>query len=78
VVDVPTKSLRYHARQRMAERNISDEAIDWVLANYHTRRPAPVRDPAEPVEILQGTFNGRDIKVYVVSGSNPPIVKTVA
>lgn len=70
--------LRRHVRQRMAERQISEDAIRWVLDHYTTRRPAPLRGQANPAEILTGEFQGRRLKVYIVHGSHPPIVKTVA
>lgn len=58
----------------MAERNIPEEAVHWVLAHYHTRRPAPQRGSA--AEIYIGEFEGRNLKVYVERGSDPPFVKT--
>ncbi len=70
--------IRSHARKMMAKRGIPEAAVDWVLEHYGNRRPAPVRPPARPAEILEGDFNGRELWVYIVRDSNPPIVKTAA
>lgn len=67
---------RDHAEDMLRERGIPREAVEWVLVHYHTRRPAPSRPPAGPTDILVGAFEGRELKVYVVRDSNPPIVKT--
>jgi hypothetical protein len=69
--------IRPYAWKRMAERDISEEAVRWVLARYHTRRPAPARRNASPTEIFIGDYQGRSLKVYVARGSSPPFVKTV-
>ena len=68
--------IREHARERMAERGISQEAVGWVLSHYLSRRPAPSRASANRAEILTGKYEGRTLKVYVVRDSDPPIVKT--
>ena len=69
--------IRPHALRRMTERRIPEEAVDWVLANYHTHRPAPVYGDAKPCEIYVGEWGGRALKVYVLIGSDPPVVTTV-
>ena len=69
--------IRPYAWKRMAERNIPEEAVPWVLTHYHTRRPAPPRRNAGPTEIFIGEYLGRNLKVYVARGSSPPFVKTV-
>lgn len=66
-----------HARFQARRRGIPDAAVSWVIEHYHTRRPAPPRDAALPADILIGVYNGRDLKVYVERGSDPPKVKTV-
>ena len=65
-----------HARRRMAQRGISDAAVIAVLSQYHTSRPAPFRPGARPAIIYIGEYEGRDLKVYVVQESDPPIVTT--
>jgi Domain of unknown function (DUF4258) len=67
-----------HARQRMAERGISEEDIRHVLLTYDVRRPAPRRGQASPSEILIGWCRWRRLRVYIVRGSDPPAVKTAA
>lgn len=62
----------------MELRGITAEAIDWVLANYHTQFPAAPQQGVKPAVIYQGTYNGRELQVYVQRGSHPPYVKTVA
>ena len=61
----------------MRKRNISEEAVEWVLENYHTLRPAPYRYGALPTVIYVGNYNDRDLKVYVERDTNPPLVTTV-
>lgn len=60
------------------QRDVPDEAVAHVLEHYHTRRPAPSRPPAGPTDILIGAYDGRTLKVYIVRGLQPPLVKTVA
>ena len=67
-----------HAQERMLERGVPDEAVDEVLANYHTSRPAGPREGARPAVIYVGTWNNRNLRVYVVRDSNPPLVTSVA
>ena len=68
---------RYHARERMAERGITDEAVRAVLANYDTHRPARAsRGATKPSEIFIGEYHGRRLKVYVERESNPRAIKT--
>jgi len=61
----------------MEERNIPVDAVFSVLAKYHTSRPAPFRVGARRAIIYVGEFAGRDLKVYVVENSDPPLVTTV-
>lgn len=75
--DRPT-FLNPHVRSRMELRGITTEAIDWVLANYHTQFPAAPRQGVKPAIIYQGTYDGRELQVYVQRDSHPPYVKTAA
>ena len=67
-----------YVRARMDRRGISEEALDFVLENYHTARPAGPRGGSKPAIIYIGTWQGRNLRVYVERDSNPPFVKTVA
>lgn len=60
----------------MRRRNIPQEAVEDVLENYHTARPAPHRPGALPTVIYVGEVSGRNLKVYVARDSNPPEVTT--
>ena len=62
----------------MRRRHVSQEAVSFVLINFHTVRPAQPRVRARPAEIYIGTYDERELKVYVEIGSQPPLVKTVA
>lgn len=62
----------------MQERGISEDSIRWALANYHTQRPAGTRRGAKPAIIFVGTWNGRNLRVYVERGSQPPRIMTAA
>ncbi len=61
----------------MQERGVPEDAVDWVLEHYHTSRPAGARQGSKPAVIYIGTWNGRDLRVYVERDSNPPKIKTV-
>ena len=67
-----------HARQRMRRRGIPEAAVSAVLEYYHTSFPAGPRRGAEPAVVYIGTWEGRDLRVYVERDSDPPRVKTVA
>ena len=71
-------SYSFHAREQMGRRGVAEEAVEHVLDRYHTRIPAEPRVPARPAEIFIGTYDGRELKVYVEIGTKPPYVKTVA
>jgi hypothetical protein len=62
----------------MELRGITVEAVDWVLANYHTQFPAAPQQGVRPAIVYQGTYAGRELQVYVQRDSSPPYVKTVA
>jgi hypothetical protein len=55
----------------MAERHITDEEVEAVLADYHTRYADRKGNP-----ILIGHPNGRRIKVVVGKDTNPPFIIT--
>lgn len=67
-----------HAREQMARREISYDAVEYVLFHYTSRVPAQPRVNAKPAEIYMGTFAGRPLWVYVEIGSDPLRVKTAA
>lgn len=51
-------------------------AVAYVLEAYHTRLPAIQR--GSPSYMLIGKVNGKDLKVWVAEGTDPPLVKSVA
>lgn len=68
-----------HARRRMRRRKISEAQVETVLRSYHTSYPAerlPGRSHQSTVYV--GSVDGRELKVYVLEGSSPPHVMTVA
>ena len=67
-----------HARRRMRERGVPEDAVDAVLQHYHTSRPAGPRQGAKPVVIYIGEWGDRNLRVYVERDSDPPRVTTVA
>lgn len=75
--DAPLR-LVPHVHQRMQERGISEDAIRWILANYHTQRPTGTRRGTKPAVIFVGAWGGRNLRVYVERGSQPPRIMTVA
>lgn len=74
----PRRIIIPYARMRMARRGVPEQAIDWALEHYHTNRPAGPRPGAKPCVIYIGEWSGRDLRVYVERGSEPPKIKTVA
>lgn len=62
----------------MARRQVSDDAVEYVLQHYDTHMPAQPRVKAKPAEIFIGSYRNRRLKVYVEIGTDPPKVKTVA
>jgi len=56
---------------KMRDRRISEAQVQSVLASYHTSYPAePLPDRAERSIVHVGTVDGRDLKVYVLEGSD--------
>lgn len=78
--DAPRRSrpLLDYVRGRMEERGVTEEMIQWVLANCHTQRPAGPRRGSKPAVIFVGEWEGRNLRVYVERGSDPRMIKTVA
>ena len=72
------RELIPYVRARMEQRGVPVEAVDFVLQNYHTARPAGPRRGSRPAIVYIGTWNGRNLRVYVERDSDPPFVKTVA
>jgi hypothetical protein len=67
-----------HARRQMRDRRITERQVEAVLKSYHTSYPAdPLPHTLERSTIFIGEVDGRDLKVYVLQGSQPPYVKTV-
>ena len=67
-----------HARTRMQERGVSEQAVDYILENYDTILPAGPSMGSKPAVIYKGEWGERRLRVYVRRGSNPPLVLTVA
>lgn len=63
----------------MRRRVVTREQVEKVLRSYHASYPAvPLPGRSERSIIYVGRVDGRDLKVYVLAGSDPPYVKTVA
>ncbi len=62
-----------HARDRQAERNISDQEVEYVLAHWTINRTDKKGN-----RVLSSHPNNRYIKVVVAQDSNPPFIITVA
>lgn len=75
---VPPCIYSWHAEEQMLRRAVSRDAVEYVLIHYHTHLPAQPRVNAKPAEIYIGEYGGRNLRVYVQIGTNPPFVKTVA
>jgi hypothetical protein len=65
--------LTDHAKQRMSDRGVSSDDIEVVLENYHTSLPGNPKGRT----VLIGNVRGRDLRVIIVTGSNPALVVTV-
>lgn len=61
-----------HARLRQEQRNISDQEVEAVLANWRVKR-----QDKKGNDVLTGYPDGRYVKVVVAAGSNPPRIITV-
>ena len=67
-----------HARARMRQRRISEDAVAATLAAPMLSYPAPVRGRSPACTVCEGQIEGRRYKVYVQDGTDPPVVATVA
>ena len=65
-----------HARDRMSERNVTDADVRQTLDQPDRVRPAVERPPNPPCTIYEREINGRVCKVYVRTGTTPPVVAT--
>lgn len=66
-----------HARAQMRARGITEAQVRAALAAYHTSYPAePLPHSALRSTVYIGVADGRDLKVYVRTGSHPPHVTT--
>lgn len=66
-----------HALAQMQARGITRAQVQSALAAYHTSYPAePLPHSALRSMVYIGAVDGRDLKVYVRTGSNPPHVTT--
>lgn len=62
----------------MRWRGITEAQVEQALATYHTSYPAESVPHTRYRSLLYiGTVRGRDLKVYVREGSDPPYVTTV-
>jgi hypothetical protein len=66
-----------HAREQMEARGITEQQVRAAMMPYHTSYPAESL-PHTPLRstVYIGTVEGRDLKVYVRTGSAPPHVTT--
>jgi len=69
----PRPTYTRHARERMAERHISDAEVEDVLANFHTSYTDRDGNP-----IYIGRSAGRRIKVVAGKASTPPHIIAAA
>ena len=68
-----------HALRRMGLRGITNEDIACILLNFDTSRLAQQLPHLDfRSEILSGVVRGRRLRLYVMQGSGPPYIMTVA
>jgi hypothetical protein len=75
-----SRGIRYlgHARDQMRARGITDDQVMRALREYHTTYPAePLPYQSVHATVYVATIDGRELKVYVEEGSDPPLVRTV-
>ena len=63
-----------HAKDRMRERGITEEEVEYCLDNYHTSYTEKKGNPIYKVDLP----SGRHIKVVVKANSVDPIVVITA
>ena len=69
--------LRYtiHAKERMKQRGITEEEVEYCLNNYHTSYTDPKGNPIYRADLA----DGRRIKVVIRAKSvEPKVIITVA
>ena len=74
-------SIKYtsHAKRRMRQRGITEEAVEVVLESPHTSYLATRRSSDESqTAIYVGEYQGRNLRVYVERDTSPIKVKTAA
>jgi hypothetical protein len=68
-------SYTRHAKDRMRQRGITEEEVEYCLSNYHTSYTDSSGNPIYKADLP----DGRDIKVVVKANSvDPMVVITVA
>ena len=68
-------SYTCHAKDRMKQRGITEEEVEYCLNNYHTSYPDSDGNPIYKVDLP----DGRHIKVVVKAKSvDPKVIITVA
>ena len=74
----PGEMLLYapHARERMAERDITEDDVRRTLEAPDSARGAQSRPPAPPGIQYRRRIGSRTCKVYVEEGSRPMLVVT--
>lgn len=77
--DSPPFRLHPHAVRRMGVREITSDDIAYVLANYDSARLArQLPHLGFRSEIFVASVRSRRLRVYVMQGTNPPYIMTVA
>ncbi len=61
-----------HARERMIERNLTEQDIEYVVANYHTMYHDRKGNPN-----YVGAIGDRRVRVVVAVGTHPLLIITV-
>lgn len=72
--------LRYrpHARVQMRRRHVTEDQVEAALRNYLASWPAPeLQHTKERCTVYTGHAGERILGVYILVGSDPPVVKTV-
>ena len=60
----------------MRERNVTEADVRLTLNNPREVRPAVLRPPNPPCTIYERKISGKVCKVYVRTGTMPPVVAT--
>jgi hypothetical protein len=75
----PRFILNLHAQQQAHRRKIDFDDVNFVLANFDTRRDAQEVPGEPPSEFFVATVRGNRLRVYMEKGSEEPFeIKTVA